>query len=160
MPINKESPIRKRIMDIKYRRILWLTKRIKELKEKIKLYKLVHLILIFLLVGCANPLQVTIKKDLETQKNKRLETKERESILQSFNNSGIILKSFEQLDCSIFDIASFLNEYGKSDIDGFCDYLAEKYPFNTWHRWALDKEIFDIVKRNYELLKRLERRMK
>jgi hypothetical protein len=88
----------------------------------------------------------------------RLPKPEKEIILQSFNDSGIILKAFEKLGCSIFDVAGFLNEYGKSDIDGFCDYLADKYPFTQWFRWALDKEIFNPAKRNYELLKRLNER--
>lgn len=88
----------------------------------------------------------------------RLPKSEKEIVLKSFNDSGIILKAFEKLGCSIFDTAGFLNEYGKSDIDGFCDYLTEKYPFNQWARWALDKEIFNAAKRNYELLKRLNER--
>ena len=85
----------------------------------------------------------------------RLPKSEKDIILQSFNDSGIILKAFDKLGFSMFDMAGFLNEYGKSDIDGFCDFLAEKYPFNTWARWALDKEVFDLAKRNYKLLNRI-----
>ena len=43
-------------MGIKYLRILWLDKRIKELKKKIKLRKLAHLVLVMLLSGCATAL--------------------------------------------------------------------------------------------------------
>ena len=85
----------------------------------------------------------------------RLPKQEKELILQSFNDSGIILKAFEKLGCSMFDIAGFLNEYGKSDIDGFCDYLATKYPFTQWAMWALDKYIFIPAKRNYLLIMRI-----
>ena len=167
MQIIKESSIKRRIMGIKYLRILWLDKRIKELKEKISSYKRYGLILIiiFCLGSCSIPLQVTIKKDLADVHREQLEyqkeqmetegrqmDKEREALLKSFNDSGIILKSFEKLGCSIFDIAGFLNEYGKTDIDGFCDFLAKQYPFSKWFRWALDKEVFNPAKRNYKLL--------
>ena len=80
---------------------------------------------------------------------------EEELILKSFNDSGVILTAFKKLGCSMFDISGFLNEYGKSDINGFCDYLETKYPFNTWARWALDREVFIPARRNYELLRRI-----
>ena len=96
-------------------------------------------------------------RDIRLKKKEllRLPKQEKDLILQSFKDSGIILKAFEKLGCSMFDIAGFLNEYGKSDIDGFCDFLAEKYPFTQWFRWALDKDIFIPAIRNYNLLKRL-----
>ena len=90
----------------------------------------------------------------------RLPKQEKELILQSFNDSGIILKAFEKLGCSMFDMAGFLNEYGKTDMDGFCDYLATKYPFTEWFRWAVDREVFIPAQRNYDLLKRLNEKTK
>jgi len=65
-------------------------------------------------------------RDIRLKKKEllRLPKQEKDLILQSFKDSGIILKAFEKLGCSMFDIAGFLNEYGKSDIDGFCDFLA------------------------------------
>ncbi len=102
-----------------------------------------------------NRIQKLRNMRLVKKKLLRLPKQEKELILQSFNDSGIILKVFEKLGCSVFDIAGFLNEYGKSDIDGFCDFLATKYPFTQWFRWALDKEIFIHAKRNYLLIRRI-----
>lgn len=122
------------------------------------------LILCFLLSGCAIPLQKTIKKDPvyiineESDNEEKVNQKkqERNIILKLFEDSGTVLIAFEKLGCSIFDIAGFLNEYGKTDIVGFCDFLEKKYPFTQWQRWALDRDIFEPAKRNYKLLKRIK----
>lgn len=139
--------------------------------------KILALSVLIFLSGCAIPVKMTVipdpvevarqerirQEDLMLAKKGILET-EKEIILQSFQDSGIILKSFEKLGCSVFDIAGFLNEYGKNDIDGFCDFLAGKhpfntlpgkYPFNTLQRWALDRDIFEPAKRNHFLLERM-----
>lgn len=107
-----------------------------------------------------NKIQKLRDKRLEKKELLRMPKLEVDIILQSFQDSGIILKSFEKIGCSLFDIASFLNEYRKDDIDGFCDYLAEKYPFNTLQRWELDRKIFEPVKRNHLLLERLNEKNK
>lgn len=80
-----------------------------------------------------------------------------ELILKAFQDSGIILRSFEQIGFSLFDISAFLHKYGKHDIDGFCDFLAEEYPFNHYYRWYLDRIIFNPAKRNYELLLKIKK---
>lgn len=135
-----------------------------------KIYYLLNILLFLSLSGCATSI---MRQDLELKREqfqyekaerlrehikklKRPKT-EKELILSSFSDSDIIIKAFEKLGCSMFDIAGFLNEYGKDDIDGFCDFLAEKYPFTKWFRWALDREIFDPAKRNHCLLKRLNK---
>jgi hypothetical protein len=92
---------------------------------------------------------------LNQKKLLRLPKQEKELILQSFNNSGI-LRAFEKLEISIFDIAGFLNEYGKTDIDGFCNFLETKYPFSQFTRRYLDREMFILAKRNYKLLNRIK----
>ena len=109
--------------------------------------------------GCSIPLSITMKES-KTLIAETPESRERDIILQSFNDSGIILKSFEKLGCSMFDMAAFLNEYKKTDIDGFCDFLAEKFPFTQWFRWELDNKIFNPAKRNYNLLKRINAKNK
>ena len=91
-------------------------------------------------------------------KNKKFLRQEDNLILKSFEGSGIILKAFNKIGLSIFDIAGFLNEYGNDNINGFCDYLETRYPFSTKQRWWLDDNIFVPAKRNYELIKRLEQR--
>jgi hypothetical protein len=89
-------------------------------------------------------------------KQKEFLRQEDNLILKSFQGSGIILKAFSKLGCSMFDIAGFLNEYGKNDMDGFCDYLKTRHPFTARYEWWLDESIFIPAKRNYELIIRLK----
>ena len=96
--------------------------------------------------GCAEIYKPMVKEKIDT---------ERDLLLKSFSDSGIILKSFEKEGLNIFDIASFLNDYGKEDIEGFCEYLATQHPFKGAALWYLDREFFIPAKRNHELLRRL-----
>lgn len=82
-------------------------------------------------------------------------TKE-EKILQSFGDSGIILKAFKEIGANVVDVGGFLNEYGKTDMEGFCEYLRKQYPLTTKPNWWLDREIFDPAKRLHNLFEEVK----
>ena len=155
-----------------------------------------YLLIAFLLSGCVTLASVEREKFEYTKQEKRIERlekkraqgrdkilrlravrlkikevlrnrTERDIILDSFKDSGIILKAFEKIGLSMFDIAGFLNEYGKNDMQGFCDYLEGwtdrqgmyhdgRFPFNTKAKWWLDQNIFIPAKRNNDLIIRLK----
>lgn len=95
-------------------------------------------------------------KIAQKEKEKAFFQNEHNILLKSFGDSALVLKAFERMGVNIFDIGVFLNEYGKNDFKGFCEFLQTRYPFSKRARWANDRDVFDIAERNYKLLKRLE----
>ena len=112
-------------MDIKYLRILWLDKRIKELKEKIAKHKLQYIALIFLLSGCA-------AYTLQTNKPIQIENLTSSEKCRSDNP---IIQAFFLNGFKEDEIASQLKEYGKNDIDGFCEWMVREAKDGEPYGW-------------------------
>ena len=198
-----------RIEEIKYRQILWFTKRIKELKEKIRLKKLGLMILAMCISSCSIPLSITThtsqvdrdkaeklqqgeitykeltykrelikesRRDMLEKHAKRLAKKisekeklkieaklERNILLNIFNkDQGRIILAFERVGINAFETGKWLNEYGKSDLEGFLDYLYDnKAPFTSMFRWVLERGhsgapgLFSEIRASYKLLEKM-----
>ena len=106
-------------------------------------------------------------EELRQEKNLVRENKEkieRNRVLNIFNpEQKKILLCFEKAGISVFDTGKWLNEYGKSDLEGFLDYLSNNnYAFNRIARWALDKGfqgvpgLFSDIRAAYNLYLKME----
>ena len=137
----------KRIMDIKYLRILWLNKRIKELKLKIKLYKLAHLVLVILLSGCATALPQPSLPTVYT-------LTEDECILQAFVKEDPIFEK-EKIYSVLLSFRKIAHE---GTIHYFFWYLNKTYLQYIKNEWWI-KRIYKRVLANYRYYKKTNERL-
>lgn len=147
MTLLKTSKNLNRIMDIKYLRLLWLDKGIKELKLKIKLYKLSHLVLVILLSGCATalprpslPMIYTLSED--------------ECILQAFIKEDPIFEK-EKIYNSLL---TFRKIAPKGTIHYFFWYLNKTYLQYMKNEWWI-KRSYKRILANYRYYKLTNERL-
>ena len=144
MQINKEYSIKKRITDIKYLRILWLTKRIAELKKKIAGYKSIILIMALFLSGCF-PRGVPIEiYSASNAKPKLIRLKNKDSIM--INAIKI------EAGVSLSEAKLLWDKYKYSNIRGFINYLIKFNPYEKTD--AVYKKLVALVKARSKILKK------
>lgn len=140
-------------MDIKYLRILWLDKKIKELKEKIRLKKLGCIILVVLLAGCVTTQKIPEPNifpiTFDQQILNSFKTKEQRLLIQAIENSKYIQ------GLTRFDIAAEINDfYKKQGVNRFDFYKFLKKKMDI--RDDIKENIVNQIEKNYYLLEEMQ----
>ena len=142
----------KRIDNIKYAHILWLTKRIKELKEKIARYKLTHIFLIVLLSGCAASKSIPTLSIPTFISNYMLT--EDECVLQAFVKEDPVFEK-EKIYSSLL---TFRKLAPKGTIHYFFWYIEKTYLRDMKNEWWIRRTKNRILA-NYRYYKKTNERL-